>query len=48
MNTNQLELALDIPTQPVDSLALKRLRALEWLGERWLLHPVNQVRRIGA
>jgi hypothetical protein len=25
----------------------KRQRAIEWLGTRWILHPENQVRRIG-
>ena len=48
MNTNQLELALGIPVQPHDPLELKRRRALEWLGTRWLLHPANAVRRIVA
>jgi hypothetical protein len=26
---------------------VKRKAAIEWLGTRWLLHPENQVRRIG-
>ncbi|MFN8758841.1 MAG: hypothetical protein ACK5XA_08535 [Tagaea sp.] len=30
------------PTPTVDT---KRAAALAWLGERWVLHPVNRVRR---
>lgn len=28
-----------------DTTEHKRLRAIEWLGERWLLHPLNAPRK---
>ena len=28
-----------------DRLEWKRRKAIQWLGNRWILHPDNQVRR---
>jgi len=37
--------------QPLTTLEerneIKRQKAIEWLGTRWILHPENKVGRIG-
>jgi hypothetical protein len=37
--------------QPLSTLEerneVKRKKAIEWLGTRWILHPENKVRRAG-